>query len=96
MSPINSAVRCWEQLCEPSFFRRVAAMSGYSSGTPRSQFGTYKRHDDGERRHVADLLAEGHSSLSAARQTGIPLGTVSKWRQTLVQAGKLQPMRITT
>ena len=95
MSPITSAVRCLEQLCEPSFFRRVAAMSGYSTGSPRTVFGTYQRHGKQDIRRVECLLRRGLRSADVAEKTGIKLGTICKWRQRLVAEGKLQPMRMT-
>ena len=95
MSPITSAVRCLEQLCEPAFFRRVAAMSGYSCGANPSRDLGYRRHDASERRQVASLLRRGASTSDAAREAGIAVGTVSKWRQEFVAQGKLQPKRIT-
>ena len=95
MNSINSAVRCWEQLCEPAFFKRVASMAGYSCGANPSVSLTYRYHGQDEKRRVESLLRRGLSTSQTAQQTGIPIGTVSKWRQALVQGGKLQPMRIT-
>ena len=96
MSPITSAVRCLEQLCDPIYFRRVAAMAGYSSGANSSGNLTYRYHKKNEKRRVASLLRRGLSTSQAAQQTGIPVGTVGKWRQEFVAQGKLQPMRMTT
>ena len=95
MSPIESAVRCWEKLCEPAFFRRVSAMAGYSAGSPRVKFREYQRHKDGELQRVESLLRRGLRSSDVAEQTGIALGTIGKWRKRLVAEGKLQAKRKT-
>lgn len=90
VSTVHSCVQCAEQLTEPSFFRKVAAMAGLNCGGNRRTDQTYERHTPKEKRHVRALLRKGTTCVECARLSGIKLGTVSKWRQTFIKEGTLQ------
>ncbi len=88
-TPVASCVRCAEQLCEPAFFRRVAAMSGYAAREENCD--PHKKYTPEDYAKARVELSTGEKLADIAAELGIPAGTLFRWRKKLEEAGAICP-----